>query len=63
MAFLTDGDPENVRSFSEEVRVAWRTGAVESLVGAYYFDQRSNKLSYVDRGADLASALGNPSLA
>lgn len=62
VAFLYDGDPESVDRYSGEVRFDWTTGALNWLAGAYYYDQRSTNLSFIEVGSDLASLLGAPEL-
>lgn len=63
VAFLYDGDPESVDRYSGEVRFDWTTGAVNWLAGVYYYNQKSTNLSFIEVGLDLASLLGDPSLA
>jgi len=58
-----DGDPEQVDTFSEELRFSWTSGSLEWLLGAYYFDHSSRNYSYLEVGQDLATyVLGNPGL-
>ncbi len=60
---IYDGDPERVWRVSEELRLDFKTGPVSWLVGGYYYRQNSKNLSFVELGADLAGAIGDPSLA
>lgn len=62
VAFLYDGDPENVDRYSGEVRFDWTTGALKWLAGVYLYDQKSTNLSFIEVGRDLASLLGAPGL-
>lgn len=60
--FAYDGDPEDVDTFSEEVRLTWSTGAFDWLAGLYYYDRTAANLSFVEVGADLASLFGAPEI-
>ncbi len=62
LRMLYDGDPEKVWRWSEELRVDLSTGPIDWLAGLYYFRQNSRNQSFVEIGADLASALGDPAL-
>jgi len=63
LRLVYDGDPERVWRFSEELRLGFRTGPVQWLIGGYYFRQRTNNLSFVEVGADLAEQIfGDASL-
>jgi iron complex outermembrane recepter protein len=63
LKFIYDGDPESVWRFSEELRLDFKTGPINWLVGGYYYRQNSQNLSFVEIGSDAASAFGDPSLA
>jgi iron complex outermembrane receptor protein len=52
-----DGDPEDVDRFSQEFRVAWSTPKTSFLFGAYYFDQTTSNLSFIDLGEDVMELL------
>ena len=62
LRLIYDGDPERVWRFSEELRLGFQTGPVQWLLGGYYFRQRTNNLSFVEVGSDLADLLGDPGL-
>jgi iron complex outermembrane receptor protein len=63
LTFLYDGDPEDVDRFSEELRLDWTTGSLAWILGAYYYQQDSTNLSFVEVGGDLATLLGAPEIA
>ncbi len=58
-----DGDPEDVSRFSNELRLSWSAGAFDWMAGAYYFQQKTANLSFIELGGDLMALLGAPSLA
>ena len=58
-----DGDPEDVNTFSEEVRVAFTTGSFDWLLGAYFFDRSADNLSFIEIGEDLAALFEAPEIA
>jgi iron complex outermembrane recepter protein len=62
LQIIYDGDPEKVKRFSEELRLDFKTGPVNWLVGGYYFKQNSKNLSFVELGSLVASLFGDPSL-
>jgi iron complex outermembrane receptor protein len=65
LAFLTDGDPEDVWRFSQEFRLESNSeGPLSWIAGLYYLRQNTKNLSYVDVGSDLSVLLvGDGSIA
>mgnify|MGYP000612575885 CR=1 FL=1 len=55
LKLVSDGDPENVTAFSQELRLAGGDdkSVISWLIGGFYYTQESTNLSFVDFGPDL----------
>jgi iron complex outermembrane recepter protein len=55
LKLVYDGDPEKVTAFSQELRLAGGddTSTFSWLIGGFYYNQKSNNLSFVEFGPDL----------
>jgi len=59
--WVEDGDPENVKRFSQELRlVSNNEGAFNWIFGVYYFNQHTINESFVNFGSDFATVLELP---
>jgi len=57
LRWASEGDPERVERFSQEIRASWSTPKISFVIGAYYFDQTTANLSFVDAEEDLMELL------
>lgn len=55
---IYDGDPEKVRAFSQELRLAGgdNNSTFSWLIGGFYYNQKSTNLSFVEFGPDILGA-------
>ncbi len=58
LKLVSDGDPEKVSAFSQELRLAGGDDASRFswLIGGFYYKQTSTNLSFVEFGSDLTGA-------
>jgi iron complex outermembrane receptor protein len=50
LSWIYDGDPETADRFSNELRLSWTSGALDWILGAYYYSQNTANLSYIEVG-------------
>ncbi len=62
LSFSYDGDPEQVKRVSNELRVAGTAGALSWLAGVYYFHQKADNQSFIELGSATADLFGVPAM-